>query len=47
MVKIDRIDGKVLVEQRTYYVYRNEQEYKNGHHMLMTSDEEMFNKFKS
>jgi len=46
MVKIERIKGRVFVEQRTYYIYNNEDRYNKDQYSLNTSNEEMFNKQK-
>lgn len=42
MIKKEIINGRVFLEQRTYFIYANEKDWKNGKHILVTSDESIF-----
>lgn len=42
MIKEKIINGKVFLEQTTYYVYNNEEDRKKIKHMIMTSDKSQF-----
>ena len=43
MIITEKINGLIFLEQRTYYVYRNEEDRANGNHVLMLSEEDKFN----
>lgn len=38
MIKETKIGDYVIVEQTTYYVYNNEEDRKNDHYSMSTSD---------
>jgi len=47
MIKTEIINGKVFLEQRTYYIYRNkEDQLQDNSPLLITSNEELFDKHK-
>lgn len=46
MIKKEIINGKVFLAQTTYYVYRNEEDYKKDKRFVITSDEKEFERRK-
>jgi len=47
MVKREYINGKVLVSQTTFYIYKSEEDLQNDKiPFLITSDKKLFNRYK-
>jgi hypothetical protein len=46
MIKEEKIKDMLFQEQRTYYIYRTEEDRTNGLPFLTTSDEKTFLKYK-
>lgn len=46
MIKDEKINEMVFVEQRTYYIYRSEEDRTNGIPFMCSSQEETFLKYK-
>jgi len=44
MILKKKKNGKVFVEQRTYYIYDNEEDYENDKWSVSTSSKEKFEK---
>ena len=46
MIIEKKIGEVIYLEQRTYYIYRNEEDRKNGRAFLTTSDKKTFDMYK-
>jgi len=46
MIKEEKIKNMLFQEQRTYYIYRSEEDRTNGVPFLCTSDEKRFLEYK-
>ena len=42
MILEENINGLVFVEQRTFYIYKSEEDRKKGNYSFVTSDESLF-----
>jgi hypothetical protein len=42
MIKIQKINGLIFLEQRSYYIYESEDAKEAGRHKLFTSDVDNF-----